>query len=145
MKLTSLIVLLCLFCQSALADSSPLPSPSPISGTGASCDFSRGIKPNTDGTYTYSKACHLKVGSLVKENQDQIKATDDLNKAIQLKDLALQKSDQRATMWEDTSSKMEDRLSKIDSLEKSNTVIYFALGALTVLGAGFMASSFNRH
>ena len=32
----------------------------------AACDFAKDIKSNEDGTYTYTKDCHIEVGKRVK-------------------------------------------------------------------------------
>jgi hypothetical protein len=105
----------------------------------ADCDWSK-IKDNGDGTYTYSKELHLCVGNLVQDNKVKTQQIADLNQAITLKDLALSKENERIKMWMDTSYALEDRLTKIDSLEKKNDWLYFGLGVVTAVGAGYMAS-----
>lgn len=123
-KLISLVLLLCFMANVAMAD----------------CDFKTGITPMGDGTFRYSGECHRKVGDLVQDNTTKAVQITDLTKALELKDLALQKSDQRAQLWMDTSSKLEDRLSKIDELSSKNSILYFGLGVvvtgLAVWGAG---------
>lgn len=109
----------------------------------ADCDYSKVIK-NSDGTFTYSKELHICVGTMEQDLQIAQMQLSDLNKALELKDLALTKSDQRVTLWSNTSSDLENRLTKVDSMEKTNNWIYFGLGALTVLGAGYMASQLIR-
>lgn len=111
----------------------------------ASCDWSKGITPLPDGSFKYSSACHLAVGQLVQDNSVKDKQIVDLSKAIQLKDLAIQQSDARANLWMNTSATLEQRLQKVDSMEKTNSWVSFGLGALTVLGAGWMASQLIRH
>ena len=125
MKIVAVSLLLLSFIsQSALGD----------------CDWSKGITPGPNNTYVYSEACHLEVGKLVQAVKTKDAQIADLTKAISLKDLAIDYSDKRIQLWQDTNFKLEDRLSKIDSLERTNSWLYFGLGAITVLGAGFMAS-----
>lgn len=106
----------------------------------ADCDFST-VTKNSNGTYTYPEACHLKVGQLVQDNVVKTQQIADLTKAISLKDLAIKASDARAQLWMTTSGNLEDRLQKVDKLEKSNEWLFFGLGALTIIGAGVMTAS----
>ena len=106
----------------------------------ADCNWATDIKALADGGYEYSKGCHLKVGQLVQDNQTQAAQLLDYQKAISLKDLAIKASDDRATLWNNTASSLETRLQKVDTLEKHNEWLYFGLGALTVIGAGFMTA-----
>jgi hypothetical protein len=125
-KMRSLIIsilLVCFSCNVCLA---------------SSCDWST-IKTLPDGGYEYSPALNLCVGNLVQQNGVLTQQVSDLGKAITLKDLALTQSDQRAQLWSDTSGKLEDRLSKVDSLEKSNNILYFGLGVLLTFGAAYAA------
>lgn len=122
-KLFFWVMSLCLFANSAFAD----------------CDWTQ-IKDNGNGTYNYSKELHICVGQTVQDNKIKDQQVKDLNQAIQLKDLVIQKADQRAQLWMDTSFKLEDNIQKMDSLKKTNEWLYFGLGALTVLGSGFMAA-----
>jgi len=103
------------------------------------CDWTT-IKKNEDGTYTYSEQLHLCVGALVQDNQVKAQQITDLTSAISMKDLAIQASDKRADLWMGTSSKLEDRVQKMDSLEKKNEWLDFGLGALTMLAAGYVAA-----
>lgn len=110
----------------------------------ADCDFKTGISPIVDG-FKYSQQCHQQVGIMVQELQIKDKQLEDLNKAIDLKNTALKASDDRTQLWMDASFKLEARTEAIENLRKSNDWIYFGLGALTILGAGFMAASLVRH
>lgn len=97
----------------------------------ADCDFAKGITKGPNKTFIYSEECHLKVGQLVQDNKVQTQQLGDLTKAVSLKDLALKDSDARAQIWMDTSGKLEDRLQKVDSLERKNDILYFGLGVVT--------------
>jgi hypothetical protein len=121
-KVVSLIVGICLLSQAAFAD----------------CDFSKGITPGPNKTFVYSEECHLKVGQLIQDNATKDAQIADLGKAIELKDLALTKSDARATLWMDRSQKLEDRVLKIDELQSKNNLLYYGLGILTVFAAGYL-------
>lgn len=123
-KIMSFIVLLCMSANLALAD----------------CDFRTDITKLPDGGFRYSEACHLQVGKLVQSNSTKDAQIADLTKAITLKDLALQTSDKRTQLWMDTSSQMEARLQKIDSMENTNKWLYFGLGAFTMIGSAYVAS-----
>lgn len=127
-KILSSFVVFCLIVSTSFAD----------------CDWSQ-IKSNPDGTYTYSKELNLCVGKLVKDSANKDQQISDLTKAISLKDLALQSSDQRAQTWMTTSGQLEDRLQKVDSLEKKNEWLYFGLGVATTFLAGITAAKLSGH
>ena len=99
----------------------------------ADCDWKTGITPGPDKTFVYTEECHQKVGALVKSNSD-------LTQALQLKDLALQASDSRTQLWTKNAEDAQDRLLKMDSDSKESDLIMFGLGALTVLGAGYVTA-----
>ena len=110
----------------------------------ADCDFSTGITPGPNHTFIYSEDCHQKVGQLVQDNKTKDAQLADYAKAIDLKDLAIKKADERANMWMDTSTKLEDRLTKVDELQSKNNFIYYGLGILTVLAAGYVVRAAYR-
>jgi hypothetical protein len=110
----------------------------------ADCDWSQ-IKKNPDNTFTYSEPLHLCVGKLVQDNKVKTQQIADLTKALTMKDLSIKASDDRANLWMSTSEKLEDRVNKLDSMEKKNEWLYFGLGALTVLGAGYTAAKLIGH
>lgn len=123
-SLISIILMFCFICNVCLAD----------------CNFATDIKPLADGTYAYSKECHLKVGSMKKQIASQTQQISDLNSAITLKDLAYTDSQKQKQIWEDTSLNLQDRLTKVDSLQRTNDFLYFGLGVLGAIGTGFMAA-----
>lgn len=127
-KIASFILMLCFASNLAFAE----------------CDFSTGITPLGDGTFKYSGECHRKVGQLQQENKTKDAQLADLTKAIELKDLAISKADQRTQLWMDTSYKLEDRLNKIDELRSKNEVLYFALGVVFTGAAVWGASQLVR-
>jgi hypothetical protein len=100
----------------------------------AACDFAVDIKANTDGTYTYSRDCHIEVGKRVKKLELTEQRADELEKTIELKDLALVRQKERADLWMDTSVKVNDKLQSYESAAKSSDWLHFGLGvAVTVL------------
>lgn len=122
-KLTSVALIAILFSNVAMAD----------------CDFKTIIRLD-DGSYKYSRECHVKVGEMKQDLEIKDAQIADYKKAIELKDLALVKTEQRADMWMNTSFKLEDRLNTIDDLRSKNNTLYYILGvattALAVWGAG---------
>lgn len=118
-KIASLLVLVSLFSNLAFGADN--------------CDWSK-IKKLPDGGYEYSLELNECVGRLVQENKVKDQQITDLTKAIQLKDLAIKDSDERANMWLTTSTREQERIVKIDADQKTSNLIYFGLGvALTVL------------
>jgi len=105
----------------------------------ADCDWT-GIKKNPDGTYTYSEKLHVCVGKLVQDNKVKTQQIADYTKALSLKDLSIKASDDRANLWMDTSGKLEARLQKVDSLQRDNEFIFFALGVVATGIAAYTAS-----
>lgn len=104
----------------------------------AECVWSTGITPGPNHTFIYNQSCHEAVGALVKSKTD-------LTQALQLKDLALQTADQRTQLWTKTAEDEQDRLMKIGSDQSKSNWIYFGLGVLTVIGAGFMTARLIGH
>lgn len=123
-KFIAILIIACLMPISAFAD----------------CDFKTGITKNDNGTYTYTRECHIKVGEIRQDldiaNGQNLKFT----KALELKDLALSKSDQRADMWQQTAFKLEDRINTIDSYRTSNQWLMFGFGMVSMFAASYAAS-----
>lgn len=111
----------------------------------ADCDFKTGITPGPNNTYIYTEACHLKVGQLVQTNANLTQANKDLTAAIQLKDLALTASDNRANMWLTTAQNEQDRLAKMSSDAKLDSWLWFGLGILTTSLTAYTASKLSGH
>ena len=122
----AMILTLALTCQAAFAD----------------CDYSK-IKDNGDGTYTYTKELHICVGTLKRDLESANAQVESYTKAIELKDLALGKANERIMLWEDTTFKLQDRMATIDSLESKNKIIYFGLGILVTGLAVYGASKLS--
>lgn len=105
----------------------------------ADCDWST-IVELPSHSYSYSPELHLCVGNLVQQNKVQLTQIDDLQAAIQLKDLAITTSEKRIELWQKTSDDSQARLASVESDSKRNDLIMFGLGALTVIASGWMAS-----
>jgi hypothetical protein len=108
-----------------------------------SCDFANDIKENPNGTYTYTKECHIEVGKRVKKLALVEEQVLQLEKTIELKDLALSKQRERADMWMDASLKINDKLVQYDAIASKDDKLYFLMGVgitiLSVWAAGQLA------
>lgn len=109
----------------------------------ADCDWTT-INKMPNGNFEYSPALNICVGQLVQDSGVKDQQVADLNKAIQLKDLALQVSDTRITLWQKSANDEMDRLNTIQSDSKKSDWLYFALGVGTTFLAGYMASRLMR-
>mgnify|MGYP003332930058 CR=1 FL=1 len=92
-----------------------------------------------EGGFLYPDGCHDRVGKIVKDNDDYKIETEALRKTIDLKDLTIQKADERTELWRNTTFKVEDRLNNLESAAKTNQWVYFGLGVLSVFAAGYAA------
>jgi hypothetical protein len=94
----------------------------------ADCDFSKDIQKQADGSYSYTKDCHVEVGKKVGALEKREKQVEQLEKVVELKELALDKSYQRIEMWRETTYKIEDRANSMEEFKKRNETLYFVLG-----------------
>ena len=100
----------------------------------AKCDWSTITK--ADGIYLYSVSCHKEVGKLVKEQKLRREQVAKLNKAISLKDLSINKAEERIVNWRDTTYVLEKRLQTQRKWSRYNDWMYFGGGIfMTVLSA----------
>lgn len=104
----------------------------------ANCDFSLGITEKEDG-YLYTKDCHRKVGRLLKDTEDMQLELSELKKSIDLKDLALKKSDEQLMMWRMETYEQHERLLKIDRMSDRERWLWFGIGILVMGGATYAA------
>ena len=86
----------------------------------ADCDWKSDITPGPNHTFIYSEACHLQVGQLVQDAKVKDQQIADLNKALQLKDLALTNADARTQLWMTSTQNEQDRMAKIESSQKQS-------------------------
>jgi hypothetical protein len=106
----------------------------------AECDLAKDINKNADGSYTYSKECHLLMGQWKKDLEARAQQADELKKSIELKDLALTHTEQRVNLWRDTSFSLEDRLNKAEKMTQFDRWFHFGLG-IVVTGAAVWGAS----
>lgn len=110
----------------------------------ATCDFAKDIKENTDGTFTYSRECHIEMGKNVKQVSLLGDRVSLLEKEIELKDLTISKYEERNRLWMDTSFKLNDKIQTYDHVNSTSNMVYFGLGmGLTILSV-WAASQINR-
>ena len=105
----------------------------------ADCDFSKDVQ-NQDESYIYSKECHIQVGKLVQNEEKRKKQVEELEKVVEIKDLVIIKSHERAEMWRATTFKLEDRVNTIDRMKDTNKWLYFGLGVVTTGFAIYLGS-----
>lgn len=108
----------------------------------ADCDYSKIQK--VEGGYLYTKDLHLCVGEMKQDLEISQKQNEKLVKALDLKDLALTKADQRTELWMNTAFKLEDRVNTLDEMRKTNQWLYFGLGIATMFVATYAASQLNH-
>jgi hypothetical protein len=100
------------------------------------CDWSS-IEKQGD-RFVYSKDCHLAVGTMVKNEKIQAERVDLLNKSLELKDLALDKADQRINNWRTEAYKQNEKLLDIQRKTKYNDYMVFGLGVVTAILTGYV-------
>lgn len=115
------------------------------------CDFSKGISKNTDGSYTYTKECHVAVGELNKEigilkeiEENRKQQVERLSKSLELKDLALEKSDERMNNWRAEAYKQNDAMLSVYNKSKYSDYIVFGLGVVTAILSGYTYSKLAK-
>jgi len=87
----------------------------------------------------YTKECNLEIGRLVKTEKDRKQQIDGFKKIIELKDIAIDTSNKRTTLWKETTYKVEDRLIKLDKSSETIKWLYFGLGMVAMTGAVYAA------
>ena len=111
----------------------------------SACDWKSVRKEGSN--YVYSVECHKEVGkiknkkeSLEKANVERKKQVEKLTKTVELKDLALEKADERSANWRKESYNQHDRLLKQKELSRYNDWWYFGggigLSILSIWAAG---------
>ena len=110
----------------------------------SNCDWTQ-IKKLPDGGFEYTSALNLCVGNLVQDDAMKTQQVIDLTKAIDLKNLAISYDESRISLWQKSSNDELDRLTSIESNQKHNDIIYFALGVLTTFAAAYTAGQVIHH
>lgn len=127
-KLISTVLAMCMISNVALAE----------------CNWKTDIETLPDGRRAYSTECHIKVGEMKRDLETANQQVVVLTKAIELKDLAYAKSNERLELWMNTTYKLEDRLNKIDSLQAKNSWLMFGLGVVVTSAAVWGAGQLRR-
>lgn len=104
------------------------------------CEWSEGITENSDGTYQYTRECHIEVGKTLEKLDKREEQVKKLNKVIELKDLAIKYERDRVAEWKQLSIDLEDRVNTLDKMRERDKWIWFGIGVLVtgaaVYGAG---------
>lgn len=109
----------------------------------ALCD-SKDITKNEDGTYTYSRDCHVEVGKTFKELEIRKQQVDELKASLILKDSLTIKLEQQTQIWMDTSFKLNDKIQKYEQYKSDNQWVTFGAGVLTAILAGWAVGQAAR-
>ena len=122
-----------------------------ISYTSFACDFSKEITKNKDGSYRYTKNCHLEVGSKIKELSNtkkkldlRVKIADELEQQLDKKDQRLGVVYKRLETWQEASLKAENKINQAQKLQESNKWLWYGLGIVTMGLATFGAAQIGR-
>lgn len=106
----------------------------------SSCDYKNDIKRNQDGSYTYTKDCHIEFGKTIEELEIRKEQLENTKKIITLKDLAVQDYERNVTIWKNTALDLNNRLEKIEDSRNTDKTIYFILGVATSVLSAYTAS-----
>lgn len=108
----------------------------------ALCDYSSDIKEQ-NGSFLYSKECHAETGKNYKKVTLLNEKVSLLETKIELKDSQLFKTEDRAKLWMDTATELNEKLAKYESTKSNERWIQFGLGMaaafVSVWGAGQLA------
>lgn len=99
----------------------------------AACNWATDVSKNADGSFTYSRGCHLEVGASLEELDLRRKQVTELNKSVELKDLALKYSEERTQLWIESSSKMNERLNQYEASRGNQGWLFFGIGVATAV------------
>jgi|SRR5271166_3692588 len=111
---------------------------------GTVCDFSK-IVDNKDGSKTYPANLHVCVGKIINDGKAKDAQIADQKKAIDLYTLTIKTDEERIQNWITTSTQLEDRLQKVNELEKKNELLYIGLGVLGTTAAAYTFSKATGH
>lgn len=101
------------------------------------CNLKEDIKKQEDSTYSYTVDCHKEFGKSLMDLKDREKQVEELNKALDLKNVVIESERDRAQMWRNTSYKLEDRMSTMERIKRDHELLYFGLGILVTIGSGW--------
>jgi hypothetical protein len=104
------------------------------------CDWSK-ITKDKDGNYIYTPELNRCVGALVEKEKLYQEQVEKLNKTIELKDLAITKTEQRVKLWQDTTYQLEEKYTKQNKYNDYRDWIFFGLG---IVATGFISYTINK-
>jgi hypothetical protein len=102
-----------------------------------SCDFGNDITKNEDGTYTYSRECHILVGNKLNELKLRKEEIAELRISLKLKDLALTEANTRIDLWKNQTLELESRINSQDKWSKYNNWINIGIGIGLTVASGW--------
>lgn len=108
------------------------------------CNLANDIKKNADGTFTYTRECHLLMGDWRKDLDQADQDIQKLQKAIELKDLVINDLSQSRKLWMDTSFDLERRLNATEKLQTTDRWVHFGLGIATTVLSVWAAGQLRR-
>lgn len=115
-----------------------------INSAFATCDYAKDISENANGSFTYTRECHIEVGKKVRGFSLMETEIKELRKTIELKDLAIEKLEERSKLWMDTSVQMADKVRSYESARSFDNWLHFGLGVLVTGAAVYGASKLVR-
>lgn len=110
----------------------------------AACDPDSDIKQNQDGSYTYTRSCHLDAGKAFKKVSLLDEKVSLLETKIDLKDSQLFKQEQRAEMWMETANKINDKLIGYEKAKDNDKILNFGLGMLFTFASVWAAGQISK-
>lgn len=131
----------------------------------AGCNFKSDIKKLESGSYLYTRNCHIQVGTniadlgykniIIKKQDEEIKnlnsktnnlkqINNDLNRVVELKDLAISKEQEISQMWMQEAENQNARLNKQQKLAKINRTIYFSAGLVAAIAGFFVFKQISK-
>ena len=120
-----------------------------ITNAQANCDW-KSIK-KIGQNYSYSKECHIEVGKTINRvrnleiaNLERKQESDKLLESLELKDLALDKADQRIMNWRAEAYNQNERLQKQNKYSNINKYIYFGSGVILTTLSVWLAGQVVR-
>ncbi len=106
------------------------------------CNWSEDVSKNSDGSYNYTKECHIKVGEVVETNEIQKKQIENFNQIIDHKDNVIDLHRKRVKNWKETSKELEEHVNMLQATKGADDWVWFGLGVLAtsaaVYGAGHL-------
>ncbi len=104
------------------------------------CNWSENITKNPDGSFNYTRDCHIEVGKSLEELDKRRQQVEKLNLTVKLKDLTIKTERERVKEWKTLSLDLQKRVNTLDKMRERDKWIWFGIGVLAtgaaVYGAG---------